>query len=378
MHKILLVFGTRPEAIKMAPIIKELEKEPSLDFRICVTAQHREMLDQVLDIFNIHPDYDLDIMKENQDLFDITATILIKLKDILEKYNPNLILVHGDTTTTLASSIAAFYKKIKIGHIEAGLRTHNISSPWPEEANRQITDILSDFLFTPTLDTKNNLLSEGKTPKNVVLTGNTVIDALYLVLEKIKKDQDLENSILQKIYKEFPMEPHREFVLVTCHRRENIGESLINICNALETIAKKNPLIDLVFPVHLNPNIKSVVEAKLSEIDNIYLLKPLQYEVFVYLMKKSYFIITDSGGIQEEAPALNKPVLVVRNSTERIEGVQAGTIKLIGTDYNQIISNVQTIIDNKEVYHKMSQSVNPYGEGNASKVIIDRIKKDLL
>ena len=363
MKKVLLVFGTRPEAIKMAPLVKALEEESSIISKVCVTAQHREMLDQVLELFEIVPDYDLDIMKSNQDLYSITSDILLKMRYILDDFRPDLILVHGDTTTTSATSLASFYAKIEIGHIEAGLRTGNLYSPWPEEANRQITGVLATYHFVPTVVSKNNLLKENKIEKNIVITGNTVIDALFLALEKIKN----KNRPLDEI--------KSKFILVTGHRRENFGDGFINICKALKEIAINNQNIDIVYPVHLNPNVKEPVNRILSNINNIHLIEPLCYEDFIYLMDKSYFIITDSGGIQEEAPSLGKPVLVMRDTTERPEAIEYGTVKLVGTDRDKIVKEAQKLIDDKRAYEKMSKAHNPYGDGKASKRIVEFIKK---
>ncbi len=362
MKKVLLVFGTRPEAIKMAPLVKALEEESSIISKVCVTAQHREMLDQVLELFEIVPDYDLDIMKSNQDLYSITSDILLKMRDVLNDFRPDLVLVHGDTTTTSATSLASFYAKIEIGHIEAGLRTNNIYSPWPEEANRQITGVLATYHFVPTVVSKNNLLKENKIEENIVITGNTVIDALFLALEKIKNKNRPLDGIKSK------------FILVTGHRRENFGDGFINICKALKEIAINNQNIDIIYPVHLNPNVKEPVNRLLSNINNIHLIEPLCYEDFIYLMDKSYFIITDSGGIQEEAPSLGKPVLVMRDTTERPEAIEYGTVKLVGTDRDKIVKEAQNLIDNKMEYDKMSKAHNPYGDGKACKRIVKFIK----
>ena len=374
MKKVLLVFGTRPEAIKMAPLVKAFEKEINLDIKVCVTAQHRQMLDQVLEIFEIEPTYDLDIMKQKQDLFDVTSNVLFGMKKVLEEYKPDVVLVHGDTTTTFAASLAAFYRKIQVGHIEAGLRTYNIHSPWPEEVNRQITGVLANWHFAPTEEAKVNLLQEHKPEKNIIVTGNTVIDALFLVLDKIEKDERLKSSIIETIEAQYKLQKNRKIILVTGHRRENFGEGFIYICEALKEIALKNPDIDIVYPVHLNPNVQKPVKEMLSSIENIYLMEPLQYESFVYLMNKAYIIITDSGGIQEEAPSLGKPVLVMRDTTERPEGVEAGTVKLVGTNKETIVNEVQALIDDCNKYRKMSKAHNPYGDGKASKRIVEFIK----
>lgn len=372
--KILLVFGTRPEAIKMAPLVKVLEKEKNIISKICVTAQHREMLDQVLDIFDIVPDYDLNLMKQGQDLFDISSNVLMGLKRVLNDFHPDIVLVHGDTTTSSVSALAAFYHKIKIGHIEAGLRTNNIYSPWPEEANRQITGVLANYHFTPTIISKNNLLIENKPEKNILVTGNTVIDALFLALEKIETDIVLKSQILECINSQYKLNDDKKIILVTGHRRENFGEGFINICKALKTIALINPSVDIVYPVHLNPNVQKPVNEILTGIDNIYLIKPLQYESFVYLMNQSYFIITDSGGVQEEAPSLGKPVLVMRDTTERPEAVNAGTVKLVGTNKDTIRIEAQKLLDSNKAYKEMSQAHNPYGDGKACERIVKFIK----
>jgi len=373
MKKVLLVFGTRPEAIKMAPLIKEFEKYPNdFDIRVCVSAQHREMLDQVLEIFDIKPDYDLNIMKNNQDLYDITSEVLLKLKDVLEDFKPNLVLVHGDTTTTFSASLAAFYKKIDIGHVEAGLRTGNIYSPWPEEANRRLTSVLAKYHFAPTEKNKENLLKENiKT--NIVVTGNTVIDALFLALKQIKQ-KNLEEEIKKSIKNSGYEITNRKFILITGHRRENFGDGFLNICNALKELSLKYKDIDFVYPVHLNPNVQKPVKEILSNLENVYLIKPLEYLPFVYLLNKSYFVLTDSGGIQEEAPSLGKPVLVMRDTTERPEAVESGSVILVGTKKENIIKYVSKLIEDKEFYEKMSKAHNPYGVGDASKKIVQYLK----
>lgn len=375
IHKILIVFGTRPEAIKMSPLVKACQAEQSFDTKVCVTAQHREMLDQVLDIFDITPDYDLDIMKEGQDLYDITSRVLLGMKNVLSEFKPDIVLVHGDTTTTLAASLAAFYQKITIGHVEAGLRTGNIYSPWPEEANRQLTSQITDYHFAPTQTSKDNLLKENIDGKNIVITGNTVIDALFLALDKIKGDQMLEGNILEQINLQFPFDPNKKLILVTGHRRENFGQGFINICQGLRTLAINNPNIDIVYPVHLNPNVQKPVHEILEDVNNVYLIDPLQYEPFIYLMSKAYFIITDSGGVQEEAPSLGKPVLVMRDTTERPEALEAGTVKLVGTNTDMIIGEAQKLLDDNEEYKRMSQAHNPYGDGQACSRIVNFIKE---
>ncbi|UFH59223.1 non-hydrolyzing UDP-N-acetylglucosamine 2-epimerase [Sulfurovum mangrovi] len=390
--KILIVFGTRPEAIKMAPLVKAFQSYPeTFETRVCVTAQHREMLDQVLELFEITPEYDLDIMKPGQDLYDVTSNVLLGMKSVLSDFKPDLVLVHGDTTTTSAASLAAFYQQIKVGHVEAGLRTGDIYSPWPEEANRQITGILANYHFAPTETSRENLLRENKEGKNIVVTGNTVIDALFLALEKIKNNTDLESEIISSINKMLPSTfqlpsndstlnaerstlQNQKMILVTGHRRENHGQGFINICTALKEIALENPDIAIVYPVHLNPNVQKPVKELLSGIDNVHLIEPMQYEQFIYMMDKSYFIITDSGGVQEEAPSLGKPVLVMRDTTERPEALEAGTVKLVGTDSELIKTEAQKLIDDQEAYSGMSQASNPYGDGHACEKIVEFIK----
>lgn len=374
LKKVLLVFGTRPEAIKMAPLVKAFENEPTIESKVCVTAQHREMLDQVLDMFDIKPDYDLNLMKPGQDLYDITANVLLGMKSVLEDFKPDVILVHGDTTTTSAASLSAFYQQIKVGHVEAGLRTGNIYSPWPEEANRQITGVLANYHFAPTTTSQNNLLKENKDPKNIIVTGNTVIDALFLALGKIEKHEELKNKIIDSINTQYKLQDDKKIILVTGHRRENHGQGFINICEALKTIAINNPDMDIVYPVHLNPNVQKPVKEILSNTSNVYLIDPLQYESFIYMMNKSYFIITDSGGVQEEAPSLGKPVLVMRDTTERPEAVEAGTVKLVGTNKETIINEAQKLINDENEYNKMSKAHNPYGDGKACERIVEFIK----
>lgn len=375
MKKVLIVFGTRPEAIKMAPLVKEFEKHNDIDSKVCVTAQHREMLDQVLEMFDIKPDYDLNIMKPGQDLFDVTSNVLLGLKDVLNDYNPDVVLVHGDTTTTSASSLAAFYSKIKVGHVEAGLRTGDLYSPWPEEANRQITGVLANYHFAPTTTSENNLLKENKHPKNIVVTGNTVIDALFLALDKIEKNEELKDKIINSINSQYKIDENKKLILVTGHRRENFGQGFINICESLKTLANNNPDIDIVYPVHLNPNVQKPVKEILSDTKNVHLIEPLQYESFIYLMNKSHFIITDSGGVQEEAPSLGKPVLVMRDTTERPEAVEAGTVKLVGTNPESIINEAQKLLDDENEYNKMSKAHNPYGDGMACERIVNFLKE---
>jgi len=375
MKKVLLVFGTRPEAIKMAPLVKAFEKEMSITSKVCVTAQHREMLDQVLEIFDIEPEYDLDLMKAGQNLYDLTAKVLLGMKNVLSDFQPDIVLVHGDTTTTSATALATFYQKIKVGHVEAGLRTGDIYSPWPEEANRQMTGVLSNYHFAPTQTSKDNLLNENKNEKNILVTGNTVIDALLLALDKIQNSTKLKEKIIQTLNAKYKIKENKRIILVTGHRRENFGEGFIQICNALKEIAELNPDVDIVYPVHLNPNVQEPVKALLSNIDNIYLIEPLQYESFIYMMSKAYFIITDSGGVQEEAPSLGKPVLVMRDTTERPEAVNAGTVKLVGTDKEMIVREAQVLLDSREAYSKMSKAHNPYGDGKACEKIVHFIKE---
>ena len=375
MKKILIVFGTRPEAIKMAPLVKEFKKDTlNFETKVCVTAQHREMLDQVLNLFQITPDYDLDIMKPSQDLYDVTSSILLKIKPVLEGFSPDVVLVHGDTATTFATSLAAYYQKIKIGHIEAGLRTGNLYSPWPEEGNRRLTGVLANYHFSPTSTSKNNLLNEGVNESTVFVTGNTVIDALQLVMNRVKNDESLRLKIESTIFQSGFQELNSKFVLVTGHRRENFGQGFLNICEALKVLAKNNPDISILYPVHLNPNVRGPVNELLSNVNNIKLVKPFQYEEFIYLMSKSYLILTDSGGIQEEAPSLGRPVLVMRDTTERPEAVEAGTVKLVGSDQDNIIKEVQKLLNDNGEYQKMSKAHNPYGDGNTSEKILNILK----
>ena len=373
MQKVLIVFGTRPEAIKMAPLVKELQKyTDSFETKVCVTAQHREMLDQVLDLFDIVPDYDLDIMKPGQDLYDVTSNVLLGMKSVLIDFIPDVVFVHGDTSTTFAASLAAFYQQIPVAHIEAGLRTGDIYSPWPEEANRQLTTQITAYHFAPTATSKENLLKENVDKQNIAVTGNTVIDALFLALDKIKNDPELEQKILHQLTDlNYQFKDDKKVILVTGHRRENHGQGFINICSALKEIALSNPTIDIVYPVHLNPNVQKPVKAMLTDVQNIYLIEPLQYEQFIYMMNKSYFIITDSGGVQEEAPSLGKPVLVMRDTTERPEALDAGTVKLVGTDTALIIKEAQELIDNQQAYGRMSRASNPYGDGQACQKVVD-------
>ncbi len=385
MKKIMLVFGTRPEAIKMAPLVKEFEKHPDeFDTIVCVTGQHREMLDQVLKIFDIKPNYDLNIMKQGQDLYDVTCRVLTGMRDVLKEVQPDVVLVHGDTTTSTASALAAFYQQIPVGHVEAGLRTRNIYSPWPEEMNRQITGRIATYNFSPTQLSRQNLLEERVDDEKITVTGNTVIDALYWVVEKIKNDKDLsielQDILLKAGYNTNRLNTGRRLVLITGHRRENFGDGFIHICNAIKTLTQNYPDVDFVYPMHLNPNVRKPIHEvfgeDLSDLGNMFFIEPLEYLSFVYLMEKSSIVLTDSGGIQEEAPGLGKPVLVMRNTTERPEALDAGTVKLVGTDYDTIVNSVSTLLDNKEEYNKMSKAVNPYGDGKACGRIVDFIKKN--
>ncbi len=369
MYKILLVFGTRPEAIKMAPLVKALQEVPDFMIQVCVTAQHRQMLDQVLDLFEIQPDFDLDIMQSNQSLYDITATVLLKLKSVLEQCQPNLVLVHGDTTTTLTASLAAFYQRIPVGHVEAGLRTHNLYSPYPEELNRQVTSKIARYHFAPTTSSQQNLLQENIPNECIVVTGNTVIDALHWVLARINEQRRHQ---LDAIF-DLDLEKNK-IILVTGHRRENFGSGFENICQALKQIAEQQPTVHIIYPVHLNPNVREPVQRILKGLANIHLIEPLDYEPFVYLMSHAYLVLTDSGGIQEEAPSLGKPVLVMRETTERPEAVDAGTVKLVGTAREMIIREVLHLLDNNQAYTRMAKAHNPYGDGKACARIIKFIK----
>jgi len=374
--KMLIVFGTRPEAIKMAPLVKAFENKSDIfDLKVCVTAQHREMLDQVLDLFEITPDFDLNIMKSGQDLYDVTSHVLLGMKDVLTSFKPDVVFVHGDTTTTSSTSLAAFYQQVAVAHVEAGLRTGDIYSPWPEEANRQITGVLSTYHFAPTTTSEDNLLRENKDSKNIIVTGNTVIDALYLALNKIQNNSELRAKIVEGIESEinnpaFNIDKSK-FILVTGHRRENHGQGFIDICSGLKEIALNNPSVNIIYPVHLNPNVQKPVMELLSDVNNIYLINPMQYESFIYLMDKSYFIITDSGGVQEEAPSLGKPVLVMRDTTERPEALDAGTVKLVGTNTQLIVQEAEKLLSDSEAYQKMSKAHNPYGDGKACEKIVN-------
>lgn len=371
MTKILTVFGTRPEAIKMAPLVEALASDKYFDARVCVTAQHREMLDQVLELFEITPDYDLNLMKPGQDLTDITCGVLNGLKPILAEFTPDYVLVHGDTSTTMSASLAAYYQKIKVGHVEAGLRTGNIYSPWPEEANRKLTTALANIHFAPTKGSRQNLLNEGVLDGEIVVTGNTVIDALLKVKEKLEADKALSAKLAAK----FPfLESDKKLILITGHRRENFGDGFERICHAIKHLADKYSDVQFLYPVHLNPNVREPVNRLLNEMQNVFLIEPQDYLPFVYLMNRSYLILTDSGGIQEEAPSLGKPVLVMRDTTERPEAAEAGTVELVGTNKESIISAVTELIENKDRYDQMSFAHNPYGQGISAFKILSALK----
>ena len=369
--RILIVFGTRPEAIKMAPLVKEFQKHPNkFETKVCITAQHREMLDQVLTFFEITPDFDLDLMKPNQNLYGLTADIITNLKPVLENFKPDYVFVHGDTTTTMAASIAGFYSGAKICHVEAGLRTFNMQSPFPEEMNRTVTGVVTNLHFAPTTTSKENLLAENKPQGSILVTGNTVIDALLFSVNKVN-NPSFKDTEINKL--KATLDNSKKLILVTGHRRENHGQGFINICEALKKIALQHPETQIIYPVHLNPNVQKPVYELLSNIYNVKLIEPLSYPSFVWLMEKSYLIITDSGGVQEEAPSLGKPVLVMRDTTERPEAVQAGTVLLVGTNTNKIVQETNTLLNNKEAYGKMSHLHNPYGDGNACKRIVGHI-----
>lgn len=376
LKKILIVFGTRPEAIKMAPLVKEFHKFPEIfEIKVCVTAQHREMLDQVLDFFEIVPDYDLNIMKDGQDLYDVTSTILLGMKSVLEEFIPDMLFVHGDTTTTFSASLAAFYKKIPVAHIEAGLRSGKIYAPWPEEANRKLTSQITTYHFAPTESAKKNLLSENMEPKRIFVVGNSVIDALKNAVEKIENNMHIQEEVIVNLARKgYQIEKTKKIILVTGHRRESFGEGFFNICNALKEIATRYPDIDIVYPVHLNPNVQKPVFDMLKDVPNIYLLKPLEYPLFVYLMHSSYFILTDSGGIQEEAPSLGKPVLVMRETTERPEVLIAGSARLIGTSQERIVESVRSLLDHTALYEEMASVANPYGNGDTCEKIVSYVR----
>ena len=379
----MLVFGTRPEAIKMAPLVKEFQKHTdSIKTITCVTGQHREMLDQVLQLFEIHPDYDLNIMKQEQDLYDITAKVMIGMRNVLTEAKPDVVLVHGDTTTSTAAALAAFYQQIPVGHVEAGLRTYNIYSPWPEEMNRLITGRIATYHFSPTQLSRQNLIKENISDDKILVTGNTVIDALYWVVDKIKNNQSLNDELKQILalagYDVTRLNNGKKLVLITGHRRENFGDGFINMCTAIKDLTQKYPEVDFVYPMHLNPNVRKPIHEvfgeNLSNLGNMFFIEPLEYLSFIYLMEKSTIVLTDSGGIQEEAPGLGKPVLVMRDTTERPEALDAGTVKLVGTNYNLILNEVSLLLENDEYYKKMSLANNPYGDGKAS----FRICKSLL
>lgn len=372
MKKVMIVFGTRPEAIKMCPLVKEFQKHSDqFEICVCVTGQHRQMLDQVLEVFKVKPDYDLNIMASNQDLYDITSKVLLGLRGILKSFKPDIVCVHGDTTTSMAASLAAYYMQIKVAHIEAGLRTYNIYSPWPEEMNRQLTDRISDYCFAPTENSKNNLLQEHIASEKIYVTGNTVIDALLMAIDIIKNSTILQTQIKYDLRgKGYEIKSEKKSILVTGHRRENFGEGFLHICKALREIAITHPELDIVYPVHLNPNVQKPVYKLLNGIENVYLIQPLDYLPFIYMMQHSYLILTDSGGIQEEGPSLGKPVLVMRNTTERPEAVEAGTVKLVGSDSETVVKNVNILLNDKVIYNKMSKAHNPYGDGKACERIL--------
>ncbi len=385
MRKIMLVFGTRPEAIKMAPLVKEFQKYPEqFETIVCVTGQHREMLDQVLRLFEILPDYDLNIMKQGQDLYDVTSRVLLGMRDVLREVQPDVVLVHGDTTTSTAAALAAFYQQIPVGHVEAGLRTHNIYSPWPEEMNRQITGRIATYNFAPTPLSRQNLLEEMVSEASISVTGNTVIDALYWVVDKIKRDEALSEELKSTLatagynVDRLQNSQSRRLVLITGHRRENFGEGFIHMCTAIKDLTQKYPDVDFVYPMHLNPNVRKPIHEVFGEdltgIGNMFFIEPLEYLSFVYLMEMSTIVLTDSGGIQEEAPGLGKPVLVMRDTTERPEALEAGTVKLVGTDYNKIVSEVSALLDNQDYYDTMSKAVNPYGDGLACGRIVEKLR----
>jgi UDP-N-acetylglucosamine 2-epimerase (non-hydrolysing) len=375
MKKILLVFGTRPEAIKMAPVVKAFQRRPDqFDTKVCVTGQHRQMLDQVLDVFDIQPDYDLNIMAPNQDLYDITSKVLLGMRDVLKEAKPDIVFVHGDTTTSLAAGLAAFYQHIKVAHVEAGLRTYNLEAPWPEEMNRQLTDRLCEYCFAPTEAAKNNLLQE-KIGAQILVTGNTVIDALVMAVDIVKTRPELEQEITDELMsKGYKPVAGKRYILVTGHRRENFGEGFLRICNALKEIARTHPDTDIVYPVHLNPNVQKPIYELLANITNIYLIPPLDYLPFVYLMRHCYLLLTDSGGVQEEAPSFGKPVLVMRDTTERPEAVDAGTVRLVGTDRAAIVREVNRLLTDDVAYSEMARARNPYGDGKAG----ERIKEHIM
>lgn len=384
MKKIMLVFGTRPEAIKMAPLVKEFQKYPE-DFQtiVCVTGQHRQMLDQVLHLFEITPDYDLNIMKQGQDLYDVTARVLTGMRDVLKEAQPDVVLVHGDTTTSTAAALAAFYQQIPVGHVEAGLRTHNIYSPWPEEMNRQLTGRIATYHFAPTPLSRENLLLENVSDESILVTGNTVIDALYWVVNKIKSDSalsdELKEVLLQAGYDVDRLNNGKKLVLITGHRRENFGDGFIHMCTAIKDLTQKYPDVDFVYPMHLNPNVRKPIHEvfgeNLNNLDNMFFIEPLEYLSFVFLMEKANIVLTDSGGIQEEAPGLGIPVLVMRDTTERPEALKAGTVKLVGTNYNKILIETSALLEDEVAYNAMSKSINPYGDGLSCERIIHFLRE---
>lgn len=386
MKKIMLVFGTRPEAIKMAPLVKAFQaRKEDFETVVCVTGQHREMLDQVLSLFDIKPDFDLNIMKQGQDLYDVTSRVLLGMRDVFKMCVPDILFVHGDTTTSTAAALAAFYHQIPVAHVEAGLRTGNIYSPWPEEMNRLITGRIATYNLSPTKLSRENLLRENVSDSKIVVTGNTVIDALHWVTNKINNDKDLNANLAKELvtkgYDVTRLSNGRRLVLITGHRRENFGDGFRNICNALKALSEKYPDVDFVYPMHLNPNVRRPIHEAfgedLSNLGNMFFIEPLEYLMFIFLMEKSDVVLTDSGGIQEEAPGLGKPVLVMRDTTERPEALEAGTVKLVGTDYDAIVDNVSLLLDNREAYERMSHAVNPYGDGKACGRIIDFIKSKM-
>lgn len=383
MKRIMLVFGTRPEAIKMAPLVKVFQNAPEqFETIVCVTGQHRQMLDQVLELFEIRPDYDLNIMKQGQDLYDVTSQVLLGMRDVLKETTPDIVLVHGDTTTSTAAALAAFYQQIPVGHVEAGLRTHNIYSPWPEEINRQITGRIASYNFAPTPLSRENLIVEGIDDDRITITGNTVIDALYMVVAKIKSsptlNTELSNLLDKSGYNISRLHHGKKLVLITGHRRENFGNGFISMCKAIKSLTKKYPDVDFVYPMHLNPNVRKPIHEvfgeDLTNLGNMFFIEPLEYLSFVFLMDKSTIVLTDSGGIQEEAPGLGKPVLVMRDTTERPEALSAGTVKLVGTNYDRICDEVSALLDDEEYYKEMSQAINPYGDGNACERIINVLR----
>ena len=375
MKTIMLVFGTRPEAIKMCPLVKEFQKYTE-QFKtiVCVTGQHREMLDQVLTIFDIKPDYDLNIMRQGQDLYDVTARVLTGMRDVLKEVKPDVVLVHGDTTTSTAAALAAFYQQIPVGHIEAGLRTHQPYNPWPEEMNRQVTDRICTYYFAPTEQSRANLLQENIDAKKIFITGNTVIDALLMAVDIISTTAGVKEKMAKELQEKGYTVGDREYILVTGHRRENFGDGFLHICKAIKELAALHPEMDIVYPVHLNPNVQKPVYELLSSLSNVYLISPLDYLPFIYAMQHSTLLLTDSGGVQEEAPSLGKPVLVMRDTTERPEAVEAGTVKLVGTNAEAIVSNVTALLLDKEMYKRMSETHNPYGDGQACERIIAALR----